>query len=77
MATFTSPISDAQRRQRSEAAALKLHYGPDDPEYVAAERDYWADRLHDYVAAALAKAPPLTDEQLERIAALLRSGRAP
>ena len=70
------PLSDAQRRKRSEVANLRQHRAADDPELLAAVRDFHADRLADYAAEVAAKARPLTDEQLERVAALLRAGRA-
>lgn len=48
----------------------------DDPELAAARRNLRALRLEDHVTRVLAEAPPLTQEQLERIAALLRVGAA-
>jgi hypothetical protein len=41
-----------------------------------AARDYWAETLAEYVAAVVAKAPPLTDIQRTRLAALLHKGGA-
>jgi hypothetical protein len=41
-----------------------------------AGRDMYAGLLEEHVASVLAKAPPLTDAQLDRIAAVLRSSRA-
>jgi hypothetical protein len=39
---------------------------------VAARRDYAAAKIEDYVRKVVDQAPPLTDEQRSRIAALLR-----
>jgi hypothetical protein len=39
---------------------------------VAARQQLKAAKLADYVAKALAEAPPLTPEQIDRIALLLR-----
>jgi hypothetical protein len=38
-------------------------------------RDLRAMRLEEHVAKIVADWPPLTDEQLDRVAALLRAGR--
>lgn len=44
-----------------------------DPEQIAnARRDLAAEKLAQYVARTVADAPPLTAEQRDRIAALLR-----
>ncbi len=56
--------------------ALSRHRSPDDPELLAAQRDYHAGRLAEHVAKVVAAAPPLTPEQRDRIAALLSSGGA-
>ena len=44
----------------------------DDPELKEARRNLRALRLEDHVARVLSEAPPLTAEQREHIAALLR-----
>jgi hypothetical protein len=54
-----------------------LHARPDDdPELIEARRNLRAIRLEDHVTKVLAQAPPLTVEQRDRIAALLRTGAA-
>jgi hypothetical protein len=70
-----APMSDELVRKRARIAALSRDRAEDDPELVTARRDYWAERLHDRVAEIVSKAPDFSDEQLERVAALLRSGR--
>lgn len=61
---------------RSHAAVLARDRDPNDPELLAAKRDYRAERLAIHVAAVVALAPPLTPEQRERIASLLSGGGA-
>jgi hypothetical protein len=58
--------------ERARVAGLSRDRKSDDPELVAARRDLKAARLEDYVASVVASAPPLTPEQRDRIAALLR-----
>lgn len=58
-------------------AALGVASRAKDSERIAtARRDLAAAKLADYVAKVVAEAPPLTDEQREHIAALLRAGGA-
>lgn len=64
MANWTSP--------RARVASLSRDRSPDDPVLIAARRDLRAARLEDYVARVVAEAPPLTEAQRDRIAALLR-----
>lgn len=68
--------------QRSKArsdlanAAAKVSRHPDDPSaaeaLIAARRDYYATALADHIRKVVDAAPPLTDEQRDRLAALLR-----
>lgn len=73
-------LSPSRARARSKLAAAHAARSrrPDDPAAVAAvqdrARDYWAETLAEYVGQVIAKAPPLTDAQRQRIAALLHSG---
>lgn len=62
--------------ERARIAGLSRDRRPDDPELVDARRNLKALRLEDAVAKAVAEAPPLTSEQRDRIAALLRTGGA-
>ncbi|MHC9294186.1 hypothetical protein ACRCUN_17115 [Mycobacterium sp. LTG2003] len=60
--------------QRGRVAALSRSRPADDPELLEAKRNLAALSLEDYVRRVVASAPPLTDEQRDRIAALLRAG---
>lgn len=59
------------RSQRSRYASLTRSRSADDPELIAARRDLKASRAEEYVRALVEQAPPLTDEQRWRLAALL------
>lgn len=75
-------LSPTRARARSKLAAAHAARSrrPDDPAVAAAiedcSRDYWAETLAEYVGEVVAKAPPLTDGQRQRIAALLHMRRA-
>lgn len=60
--------------QRGRVAALSRSRQPDDPELVEARRDLAVLSLEEHIRRVVAEAPPLTDEQRDRIAALLRAG---
>jgi hypothetical protein len=57
---------------RARVASLTRSRRPDDPDLIDARRDLAAERLADHVRRVVDTAPPLTDEQRNRIAALLR-----
>lgn len=61
---------------RARVASLSRDRAPNDPEITAAKRDLRAELLAEHVARIIAQAPPLTDEQRDRIAGLLRAGGA-
>jgi hypothetical protein len=61
---------------RGRVAALTRSRPPSDPDLLAARRDLAADVIAQHAAKVVAKAPPLTDEQRDRIAAILRGGAA-
>lgn len=63
-------------RERAKVASLSRSREADDPELVGARQRLKAARLEDHVAKVLASAPPLSDEQRERIGQLLRGGGA-
>lgn len=65
-------LSKAAAHHRARIAALSRDRQADDPDLVGARRDLRATRLEDHVTRVLAEAPPLSDEQRERIATLLR-----
>lgn len=69
-------LSPAAARERGKIAALSRSRQSDDPELIEARRNLRALRLEEYVTRIVAEAPPLTDEQRERIAALLHAGGA-
>jgi hypothetical protein len=56
---------------RAQVATLSRSRSADDPDLIEARRNLRAARLQDHVEKALADAPPLTDQQRERIARLL------
>lgn len=60
--------------ERARVASLSRSRTPDDPALIDARRNLKAARLEDHVTAAVATFPPLTDEQADRIAAILRGG---
>jgi hypothetical protein len=63
--------------ERARYAALTRSRPADDPDLIDARRNLRAARLEDAIRAAVAAAPPLTDEQRTRLAAILRgSGQA-
>lgn len=58
--------------KRAKVAALSRSRTKDDPELLTAKQDLAASKLAQYVERVVAEAPPLTTEQSDRIAALLR-----
>lgn len=62
--------------ERARVASLTRSRKADDPELVEARRNMRALKLEEYVLRVVDEAPPLTNEQRERIAALLRAGGA-
>lgn len=64
-------MSSAAASLAARANAQKRHHGATSPEYINARRDHAAAAIETAVAKYLADAPPLTDEQVERIAGLL------
>lgn len=65
-------MSARKYHHRARIAALTRSRTPDDPELVGARRDLEVEMLAEHVARVVAAAPPLTSEQRQRIAALLR-----
>lgn len=60
--------------ERARYASLTRSRTPDDPELLAARRNLRAEKLADHIERQLAEAPPLTDEQRARLAAILVGG---
>lgn len=69
MATKASP----ERRRLVGQLALASRTSPDKVEGL--KRDLKAQALEDHIRALVDSAPPLTDEQRERLALLLTGGR--
>jgi hypothetical protein len=59
---------------RARHNALKRYRDADDPAVANAERDLRAAKLEDHIRKVVDQAPPLTPEQADRLAALLRGG---
>jgi len=58
---------------RARVAALSRDRAPDDPELLNARRDLREERLAAAIRKAVDAAPPLSDEQRTRLAALLHA----
>jgi hypothetical protein len=63
--------------ERARVASLTRSRTPDDPELVDARRNMRAERLADHIRRTVDAAPPLTAEQRDRLALLLRGGAPP
>jgi hypothetical protein len=59
---------------RARVAALTRSRQPTDPDLLAAKRDLAESRAEEYIKRIVDAAPPLTQDQRSRIAALLQSG---
>jgi hypothetical protein len=62
--------------ERARVASLSRSRKDDDPELVDARRNMRAERLADAIKRTVDAAPPLTAEQRDRLALLLRGGDA-
>jgi len=62
-------------KARARVAALSRPDAGDDTQRTEARRDLHAAKLQDYIERTLAQAPPLNDEQRNRLAELLRPAR--
>lgn len=61
---------------RARVASLSRSRAADDPELLQARRNLREAKLAEHIAKAVAEAPPLTDEQRDRLATLLRGEAA-
>lgn len=61
--------------ERARVASLTRSRAADDPDLIEARRNLRAERLADHIAKVVAEAPPLTEAQKDRLAALLRGDR--
>ncbi len=66
--------SPAALHHQGRLAALTRSRAADDPELIDARRAHAAERLAEFIEETVAKAPPLTDAQRDRLAGLLRGG---
>lgn len=67
--TLMSVIS----HERARVAALTRSRSADDPDLTDARQKLAAERLAAYIKRTLNAAPPLTDEQRSKLAAILRA----
>ena len=58
--------------ERARVASLSRSRADDDPDLISARRNLRTERLAEQIAAQVDTWPPLTPEQRERLAALLR-----
>jgi hypothetical protein len=70
-----SPSPDISR-QRAKVGALARHRSHDDPDLAAARRALRESLLSDHIRQVVAAAPPLSESQRTRLAALLRGDGA-
>ena len=61
--------------ERARVASLSRTRTPDDPELLDARRNLRAERLAEHIARVVDEAPPLTPEQRDKLAVILRGGR--
>lgn len=59
---------------RGRVASLSRSRATDDPEFIDARRDLASEKIAQYIERVVADAPPLTDAQRSRLAALLTTG---
>ncbi len=58
--------------ERARVASLTRSRKPDDAELVDARRNMRTERLAEYIKRTVDAAPPLTEDQRDRLALLLR-----
>ncbi len=75
MTTNSPPIPTDWKQKRGRLARLSQDLPADDPQLGELRRDIRAARLAQHVEKILAEAPPLTDQQRDRLAELLRPVR--
>lgn len=64
--------SPSWTHERAKIASLSRTRSSDDPDLLAARQRLKAMRLEEHVRAVVASFPPITEEQAERVAELLR-----
>jgi hypothetical protein len=73
-----APSSRSRTSERARVGALARcvktgERPPDDPDLIEARRNLCALKLEEHVRLALTAAPPMTDEQIERLIVLLKT----
>lgn len=63
-------------QERARVASLSRSRSADDPDLLDARRNLKTERLAEAITRTVDAAPPLTPEQRERLAVLLRGGAA-
>lgn len=58
--------------ERARVASLSRSRAADDPDLIEARRNLKVERLADYIERVVNDAPPLTREQRDKLATLLR-----
>jgi hypothetical protein len=66
--------TDTWTKARSRLGNAVQKHGKDSPQAAQARAEFRALKLEDHVRQVLAEVPDMSDEKLERIAALLRAG---
>lgn len=61
--------------ERARVASLSRSRPADDPELLDARRTLRTTRLAEHIARVVDEAPPLTPEQRDRLAVILRGGQ--
>lgn len=69
-------MSARTRHHSARVAVQERHKGAGHPDVITARRELAMAQLEESVERILASSPPLSDVQLERVAALLRAGRS-
>jgi hypothetical protein len=64
------------RKARASIAAIERHNGPGDPRLPALRNDLAVAGLEEHIKAVVDAMPPLTDEQLSKLAVLLHPGES-
>jgi hypothetical protein len=64
------------KQKRGRLARLSQDLPPNHPDLIEARRELKAQRLEEHIAKVVDSAPPLTPEQRDRIAAILKGGAA-
>lgn len=63
-------------QERARVASLSRSRTPNDPDLVAARQNLKTELLANYISRSVDAAPTLTQDQLNRLAGLLRVGTA-